>query len=286
MAEDFRPEEDDRVARSAYPGRGRRSRRLMTALVAVAAVFGFGVILVYAYNKGRQDGETRVPPVIQAQEGPTKIRPDTPGGMQVPDRDKEVFSRLEAETQAQKVERLLPPPEKPMAPPPPAAAPEKLPAAEPAAGGTGTGAVHSVPMIPPAPGLPPSAKAIEPPTMPAPPEKAATPAPSKTPAKTAAKTASATPAKAAAKPAAKGGWRVQISSLRSDDAARKAWASLSKKNADLLGKLSLTVERKDLGGGKGTYYRMQAGPLASRDAADALCGRLKQRKIGCLVVAP
>ena len=69
MAEDFRPGEEDRIATQDYaePARpGRNGRRIMTGLVAIAAVLGFGVVLVYAYNKGRQDG-TGAPPVIQAR---------------------------------------------------------------------------------------------------------------------------------------------------------------------------------------------------------------------------
>ena len=106
MADDFRPDEDDRITQRDYPEPeryGRRGRRIMTALMAVAAVLGFGVVLVYAYNKGKQDGESNVPPVIQAQDGPTKIRPESPGGMKVPDRDKEVFSRLEIDKRTDRV---------------------------------------------------------------------------------------------------------------------------------------------------------------------------------------
>ena len=117
--------------------------------------------------------------------------------------------------------------------------------------------------------------AQEPKPEPAPaPKPAAKPAPSAT-------VAIRTPAKDMS-----GSYRIQISSLRSEKAVRDGWARLSKRHSDLLGDLSLNIERKDLGGGKGTYYRMQAGPLASRSAANSLCTRLKQRKLGCIVVRP
>ena len=153
MADDFRPDVDDRIV---PPEQGdpasynRRGKKIMTGLVAVAAVLGFGVVLVYAYNKGKQDGTGTAPPVILAEEGPSKIRPENPGGMNVPNRDKEVFNRLEADSQTSTVERLLPPPEKPMtppAPPPPAAAPEDMAKMAPAAGAEGNVAV---PLSPPA----------------------------------------------------------------------------------------------------------------------------------------
>lgn len=277
MADEFRPEEDDRIIRSSDPVRVRGRRRMLTTIVAAVVLLGFGVVLVYAYNKGRQDGESKAPPVIQAQEGPTKIRPEAPGGMQVPDRDKEVFTRLEAERQSQKVERLLPPPERPMTPP---AAPEPAPAEqklEPAAG-TEAQQTASNPPAPPKMEPPAEAKAPEPP---APPKPAAETKPAPKPAEKVA----AVPPRPAAAPKSSGEWRIQLASLRTDDAARKYWAAQSGKNSDVLGPLTLKVERTEIAG-KGTFYRVQASGLASRAAASDVCAKLKQRKLGCIVVAP
>jgi cell division septation protein DedD len=78
---------------------------------------------------------------------------------------------------------------------------------------------------------------------------------------------------------------VQLGALRSDAAARGAWSRLQKQHGDLLGSLALSIDRKDLGGGKGVYYRMQAGPLASEADARGLCSRLKQRHVDCLIVS-
>ncbi|MGB0631177.1 MAG: SPOR domain-containing protein [Alphaproteobacteria bacterium] len=282
MADDFRPAENDRIVSREMapdvPRYSRRGRRIMTGLVAIAAVLGFGVVILYAYNKGRQEGASTSPPVIQAQEGPTKVRPESPGGMKVPNRDKEVFTRLEAEKQPDRVERLLPPPENPMAPPaPPAAVPAEAANAEPAAG---TPAPAKAPDLPPPTPPPLSKKDLKIPDakpVATKPEKEA--APKKAPVQTAAKT----PAKAPAV-SASGRYRIQISSLRSEPALRNNWTSLQQKHKDLLGNLPLIVERTVLSGGRGTYYRMQAGPLASRADAASLCSRLKQRKLSCLVV--
>jgi hypothetical protein len=41
--------------------------------------------------------------------------------------------------------------------------------------------------------------------------------------------------------------------------------------------------RADLGA-KGTYYRIEAGPLANKAAAARLCGELKQHRLGCSLV--
>ncbi|MEK9645713.1 MAG: hypothetical protein VW547_09230, partial [Alphaproteobacteria bacterium] len=117
MADELRLTEEERILehleRPPEHG-GRRGRRLMTALIAIAAVLGFCIVLVYAYKMGQQDRSPAAPPIIKAQEGPEKVRPETPGGMNVPDRDKEIFSRLEWREQPDRVERLLPPPDKPM----------------------------------------------------------------------------------------------------------------------------------------------------------------------------
>lgn len=314
MADDYRGEQNEQTLQSYdeddYEGRPRRGRRIMTMMIAIAAVLGFGVVLLYAYNKGRQVGTDTVPPVIKAQEGPVKVRPDNPGGMKVPDRDKEVFSRLEADKTPEKIERLLPPPEKPVT----------RPRAEMAQISTEAGSAQDKttdktmdkpPMMSPepmkSPPPPPPPLKIDKPSasveikrpevkLPAAPrEEAASTPPAGKPvmaekSKPAAKSANAgAPKKLAARPATSksavsGRYLVQISALRSDTAVRKSWSALQKRHRDVLGPLSLTVERKVLGGGKGTFYRMQAGPLPSRSAASDLCGKLKQRKLGCLVV--
>jgi cell division septation protein DedD len=79
-------------------------------------------------------------------------------------------------------------------------------------------------------------------------------------------------------------WRIQLVSLSSQKDAEAVWARMQKANADLLGKLKLQVQTVKLS--KGTFYRVQAGPLVDRTAAASLCGSLKSRKQDCLVVAP
>lgn len=54
-------------------------------------------------------------PVVRADSGPVKVRPEQPGGMEVPNRDKLVYERLEGgEGTSARVERLLPQPEEPL----------------------------------------------------------------------------------------------------------------------------------------------------------------------------
>jgi hypothetical protein len=70
--------------------------------------------------------------------------------------------------------------------------------------------------------------------------------------------------------------------VRSEDAAREEWERIKRKNTDLLGTLSATPIRADLGD-KGIYYRIQTGPVADQAAAERICSELKQRSIGCII---
>ena len=78
------------------------------------------------------------------------------------------------------------------------------------------------------------------------------------------------------------GTRLQLGSVRSEDEARQEWERIKRKNADLLGTLSVTPIRADLGD-KGIYYRVVAGPVADPAAAERICSELKQRSVGCIV---
>jgi hypothetical protein len=81
-----------------------------------------------------------------------------------------------------------------------------------------------------------------------------------------------------------GNTRVQLAAGKSEAAVQKDWAALQKAHPDLLGPLSLHIERVDKGA-SGIFYRLQAGPLADKNAAKELCASLKQKGQDCLVVA-
>lgn len=79
-------------------------------------------------------------------------------------------------------------------------------------------------------------------------------------------------------------WRIQLSALRSQSNAERAWHKLQLATPDLLRELTLRVQKVKLS--KGTFFRVQAGPLADRQASVSLCNKLKQKNQACLVVAP
>jgi len=308
-----------------------KAARLLPMLVAAVALLSFGAIIYYAYNRGLTTGTEVAAPLI-TPEGPAKVKPADPGGLEVPHRDKLVYGALDKSADDSRVEQLLPPPEDPMRPPAGTAA---TPAASdpiarrqvPVPSVTGAdGQADELALPEPELGLPqdppPQAGADETPTETGAKQVAeATPAPSEpaepragaealdlkpangkapespkpeaasvaaeTPVSPAAQVAKATPPPAqTVQPATAGaGWRVQIASVRSADAARSEWQRQRKAHADLLGDLDLTVRKVTLAQ-KGTFYRVQGGPLKDRAAAQDLCAALKKKKVGCLIVRP
>ena len=78
-------------------------------------------------------------------------------------------------------------------------------------------------------------------------------------------------------------YRIQLGAFRTAAIARARWAALTKRHRDLLGKLKLVVDKADLGA-RGTWFRLQAGPVGSAEDAHKLCRALASRKLGCLLV--
>jgi len=236
------------------------------ALVLLASFVG---LVWYAYNLGLRKGSESVAPVIQAGTEPIKVQPADPGGLEVPNQDVAVYEAIEGE---QGVERYVPPPlagesgnagaaeggaEEPAASAPPAAAPGEpaetasaAPQAEPAKPASEPDEPEQVASTPPAEETPSENKPNKPPT-----------------------TAELI-----------GPFRVQLAAFRTPEEATQTWLKLQQANKDLLGDLDLVIEKVDLGEEKGIFYRLQAAPLKSRDAAKGLCGKLQAREVSCLVV--
>jgi cell division septation protein DedD len=81
------------------------------------------------------------------------------------------------------------------------------------------------------------------------------------------------------------GYRLQLGALKTEEAAKSEWLKLQRQNSDVLGKLSPSVSRVELGA-KGIYYRIQAGPIADEGRAAQACAALKNRNVGCILVKP
>jgi cell division protein FtsN len=83
--------------------------------------------------------------------------------------------------------------------------------------------------------------------------------------------------------AASGSYRLQLSAVRSPDAVAGEWARLKHRFPELasLKNSSSKVEVT----GKGTFYRLEAGPL-NQASAKSTCTRLRTEGLGCIVVKP
>lgn len=283
----------------------RRRRNLVPVVTALAALVCFAAIVWYAYSWGTGQVASVDLPVVRAEPMPEKVKPEQPGGMEVPHQGIAVLNGDGQPSQA--VERLLPRPEVP-------APPEPLPPAEVAEPVPGQQRVEPLPETPAiADGG--AADMTEAPAeeedmaedggaaVPTPPAKpddqiaelleqqaaetgagAATPPAPPQATQQAAVPPQPVPQQAAPqKPAAvsKGAIVVQLSSVKSEAAASQEWKRLQAAHPAVLGKLGLALETAAVQGT--TYYRVQTGPFASRDAAADVCSQLKARNQDCLV---
>jgi hypothetical protein len=237
---------DPREALSPQP------RRLLTiaAGLGVMVLFAGGLWLAYVAGTRHAGGAGAADaPLIRADARPDKVKPDKPGGLQVPDRNMLIYGE-----DRNMVEHLLPPPEQPMARPAPPPAAAAAPPPEPVAAAPEADAPP-----PPKPAF--VGKAVAPGAIP-----------------------SARKPEVARAPAVKAGHvRLQLAAVRSEDIARREWDRIKRKNHDLLGNLTASAIRADLGD-KGVYYRIQTAPVGDLAAADRICGALKERNVGCIVI--
>ena len=240
-------------ARTGRESRARpelKSRRwlgkVVSGAVGIVALVASAGLMMHAYSEGRSTTSGGATVLIKAEPGPLKVKPESPGGRAIPDRDKRIYDRIQAAPGGEPVERLLPSPEAPLPP-------ERFRAAT-------------------AP--PPPATAVPYPVEP-PPKADAEPPPAEKVAKPAA------PPKA--EPGARK-YRLQLAALRSRDAADKAWKRLRSRHRELLSGRKAAIVKKDLGPPKGVYYRLLLGPATDRETARLLCAKLAKRDVGCLVV--
>ncbi|MSO98129.1 MAG: SPOR domain-containing protein [Rhodospirillaceae bacterium] len=276
---------------------------LILGVIVGAALAGGGAWFVLnEQNVGGLDSSGGVP-VVKADSQPYKIKPDNPGGMQVENQDKTVYDRVAKTDAPQRVENLLPPAELPKTPPkietPKAEAPKAEPA-PPVKSPLDEKRDELAAMIA---NLDKKTEAQEKWTSDAikaladPAKPAAVPAP-KPAAPVAAPEASkesvppppevATPQVAAIPPQPvlpSAGVLVQLAAAKTEEAAMAEWNRVKNRHAELLGGLSPTVVRADLGE-RGVFFRLRAGTLPDKAAADALCTALTAQGAACLVVKP
>ncbi len=270
----------------------RQNRRRMVRLAAYAGVGLVTIAILILLLAGGEDEPAVVvrpedTPLIRAPETPYKTAPDSPGGMDVPHRDKLVYDRLERVTRAPGVERLLPPPEQPLTPPQPSAdaggsAGADLPPGLPPLPTREIPDRPGVPMTPPAAAPQPAAE-----TVAATPFRATPARPRRAEPAAAVRPAPAPPApQPTPAPSPTGGlYRIQLIAVSSQEQASAAWDQLRRRNPGVLGNLTPVVSRVDLQGGQ-VLHRLRAGDFATPEAAQAACAQLRARDVDCVTVRP
>ncbi len=83
--------------------------------------------------------------------------------------------------------------------------------------------------------------------------------------------------------AGQGAFLVQLSALRTADAAESSWARIDTTHPGLLRGVKKDIQRADLGA-QGIYYRLRAGYFTDRGEANSFCDRVKGAGLACMVV--
>jgi cell division septation protein DedD len=283
------PGPDDDVAYDVEtPPRRPRWRLYATIGVAVVAVFGFGAIVAYGYLSYADRHALAPAPLVTADPRPARTKPENDGALAIPHKNIAVFGagqRSAEEAAGRGAETLLPLPEAPLPRPVPSPAAQAVPVS---ARPDGAAQMASVPSsLPAAPAVLPPADATQaaigvaaplrpvPPPPPAPVRSAAA-APQAATAPVPAQPAQAAPAS---------GFRIQVGAMRTEAEARTAWDQVQRRHPEILGRLAPSFARVELGE-RGSFFRVQAGPLPSRDAARSACERLSKAGTVCFVVPP
>ena len=299
------------------PVRKRSGGMVTVAVVLALAVVGTGAAFAYrTYVGSPRSGE---PPVIKADNSPTKIMPaPSDGSTKVPDRMatgdgmERIVPREEApvDVNARTGPRQVFPPLIPNSNPPSVAS--VAPTGRfPAGAGNGTLPSNEPRKIKTLTVRGDQADAsampvnVPPPARPAPAPRAAAPAPpaapvTRTPPSSAnasdnnaplsltpqgASPAAAGTRVAATSPvptASSGGYMVQVASQKNEADAQASFRTLQGKYSSVLGSHSPVIRRADLGD-RGVYYRAMVGPFGSADEASQFCGNLKTAGGQCIV---
>lgn len=294
MANYERDKDDVRVFDGGEDDEAEGSHLPVVIIIAILVLAAFGGVVWLAYNQGVARGRGEIPVQVAANEagkpaGQIKVY-QQPAGAE----DEESVQTAPANPQtgepavkpAPAPAIVAPPPAPPVQtaakPPvqvaqavPPALAPVKPQPAKPQpAPQTATAATK-----PPAPlGLahpaPPPAAVQKPLTIAKQVPAAVTPPPKPV--------VAVTPKPVETKPAAAGAYLLQIGAYKSQEEAMAAWKAYAGKHATLLKGFGPDVQRADLGD-KGVWYRLRVSSFADKNAAAALCDRLKGENGACFL---
>jgi hypothetical protein len=297
------------VAELDIPPTGHRTRRRSSGLdrgtrrlAIIAGGIGGGLALIVgAWSLSGH--RSHAVPVLEAPNGPVRVKPDNPGGMQVTGADETILSG----TSGKESEALAPPPEapepkamqarreaeqpKPVSPSPkPKASPLPSAAAAPPVAPPGVLPTKPVPLTPARTAT--AAHRLAATTVPAP--KTVSSAPSATPLHPAVAQPAAAPAKpdavsrnpvAAAVPEHPAGRsnEIQLAALQSEEAAKSEWGRLAKRMPDLFNGRHPLVVRAEHDGH--VYWRLRMGGFGDAGQATQFCEHVRAKGSGCSVAS-
>ena len=309
MPSRFARNDYEAVAELDIPPTGHRTRRRSSGLdrgtrrlAIIAGGIGGGLVLIVgAWSLSGH--RTHAVPVLEAPNGPVRVKPDNPGGMQVTGADETILSG----TSGKESEALAPPPEapepkalqagreaeqpKPASPPPTAkASPGPSATAAPRVAPPGVLPTKPVPLPPARTAA--AARQLAATTVSAP--KALSSAPSAAPlhsglaqpaaAPTKPDAASRSPAVAAvpAPPAGRSN-EVQLAALQSEEAAKSEWGRLAKRMPNLFNGRHPLVVRAEHDGH--VYWRLRMGGFGDASQATQFCEHVRAEGSGCSVAS-
>ena len=259
---DFQP-----LPQSEQPEKSWGMRLFLLFLFAVgAATAGW-----YGLNEFNAQTPKEIP-VVRADPAPVKVRPERPGGIEIPNQDKKVYDLIQGKGKGEgdQPESLLPPPESPLPPPKPAKAPTPKPAAK-------ASTPKAAAPVPPA-SAPPAqapAKAVPTPKVPvatkAPPPPAPPPAPKPAPAKVAP--APKAPAPAAVPPQLTTPTQQEVVAAKPPPALPKAPVPKAKARQTLSGQSTTQIAKVTAG----SVYSIQLAAVRSQFRAKEEWGRLSKK---------
>lgn len=117
--------EEELDALEGSDDRRQQIMRFLPIILAVGALLVFAVIVLIAYS-GSDEEIPVAQTVTLAPEAPKlKIEPENPGGMEIPDQDKQVYNEMGQSQTDTPVENILQPPEMPQDPPKAVAEPQE-----------------------------------------------------------------------------------------------------------------------------------------------------------------
>jgi hypothetical protein len=291
-----RPRQADEAAQPPgddyYEAPPQKRRGGLTTIAALVGLAVFGTGAVFAFRAWSDPATTGDPPVISAEQSPTKIVPAQPSDGQASKQPDDRVGdnggeRVDSREEQPVDPRAAPRPTIPgvVGPPGPINVFPPLPRppspAVPAAPGDAK-RVTTVTILTDQPG------GIATPPAPPPPQSRVAPAPQAMtpttpvtpralPARGPARQVAARPASAEAR-----GYVVQVSSERTQAHAQASYRALQAKYPAVLGSHRLTIKRADLGE-KGIFFRTQVGPFASAEEAGKMCNSLKAAGGQCIV---